>query len=309
MRLTLFAAVSLTVFASIELAAADGPVPPVTDNARWLAGVDLAAYLDCAREQRVTLLQAHRAGDRPGAAENSLAAIEASLADGAVFIEIDVARTADGVLVLMHDDDLDRTTTGSGELAETPWSVVSTLELVDVDGQPTGERVPTFAAALAALDGRGVAQVDLKDVDAAEVLAALDVAGARDRAVIITYTLEEAITLSKTASDVLFSVGIRSLDDLADLDAAGVNLTRVSAWLGLGLGDPELDAALAERGVETSFGDFRSEREGAADYALMAARGAELISVDDVPAAIGALNGAGAGPRLLASCPAAQPRL
>ena len=57
----------------------------------WLTGVDLPAYLDCAREQGVTLLQAHRTGDRPGAAENSIGAMQASLDDGALFLEMDVA--------------------------------------------------------------------------------------------------------------------------------------------------------------------------------------------------------------------------
>ena len=68
-----------------------GPIAIEPADEPWLQGVDLAAYLDCARELNVTLLQAHRAGDRPRAAENSLGAIEASLADGAVFVEIDLA--------------------------------------------------------------------------------------------------------------------------------------------------------------------------------------------------------------------------
>ena len=82
-----------------------GPGSGAPDAAQpepWFADIDLAAYLDCARERDVTLLQAHRAGDRPGAAENSITAIDASLADGAVFIEMDVARTADGVVMALE---------------------------------------------------------------------------------------------------------------------------------------------------------------------------------------------------------------
>ncbi|MEL7047140.1 MAG: glycerophosphodiester phosphodiesterase family protein, partial [Pseudomonadota bacterium] len=93
------------------------------------------------------MLQAHRAGDRPGAAENSLAAINKSLADGAVFMEIDVARTADGVLVLMHDDTLERTTTGTGAVVTATFADLSTLSLIDVDGRDTGEKVPTLSEA------------------------------------------------------------------------------------------------------------------------------------------------------------------
>lgn len=273
----------------------------------WFADVDLAAYLDCARERGVTLIQAHRAGDRPGAAENSLGAIEASLADGAVFLEIDVAQTSDGVLVLMHDRTLDRTTTGSGAIAETPYTDLSALQLRDLDGAVLDESPPTLADALTALDGRGVAQIDRKgEVSFDQIAEALEAADAVDRAVVITYSLEDAIALHERLPGVMVSAGVNDLDDLATLDMAGVDRTRLSAWLGLGAGNPALDAALAAQGVETSYGDFRAEREGAADYALMASNGAEVISVDDVPAAAEALDAYATARALLSTCEAAR---
>jgi glycerophosphoryl diester phosphodiesterase len=281
-------------------------IPAAGEADLWVAGVGLAAFLDCAREDGATLLQAHRAGDRPGAAENSLRAIQASLADGAVFAEIDVAKTADGVLVLMHDDDVDRTTTGSGVLADMTYTELSALELVDLDGAPTGERVPTLEAALAYLDGRGIAQVDLKDITFEDVASALEAADAVDRAVVITHTMQDALALHDRLPGVVMSVGIRDLSDLQTLRDEGVDLTRVSAWLGLGTGDRELDAALADAGLETSYGDFRAERQGTIDYAVMASNGAEVISVDDVPAAATALNARETARAVLAGCEAAR---
>lgn len=276
-------------------------------SAERFAGVDLTAYLDCAREQGVTLLQAHRAGDRPGAAENSLAAINASLADGAVFVEIDVARSADGVLVLMHDDTVDRTTTGTGRVVDMTYDELAALSLVDVDGRDTGEAVPTLAEALATLDGRGFAQIDRKrSASFGEIAAAVEKADARDRTMVITYSVEEAIALSQRIPGVMISAGIDSRDDVARLRAAGVDLERVTAWLGLGSGRPDRDAELARLGVETSYGDFRAEREGRIDYRRMADNGAEIISVDDVPAAAAALDAGGEAAALLQACPAAR---
>ena len=78
-------------------------------------------------------------------------------------MEMDVAKTADGVLILMHDDTVDRTTNGTGVVTEMTYAEISELQLVDVDGQVLDENVPTFADALSFLDGRGFAQVDLKD--------------------------------------------------------------------------------------------------------------------------------------------------
>ncbi len=273
----------------------------------WFADVNLATYLDCARERGVTLVQAHRAGDRAGAAENSLGAIEASLADGAVFLEIDVAQTSDGVLVLMHDRTLDRTTTGSGAISDAPYTEVAGLQLRDLDGAVLDENPPTLAQALETLDGRGVAQIDRKgDVSFDQIADALEAADAVHRAVVITYSLEDAIALHQRLPGVMVSAGVNDLDDLATLDAAGVDRTRLSAWLGLGTGEPALDAALATQGIETSYGDFRAEREGAADYALMASNGAEVISVDDVPAAAEALDAYETARALLATCEAAR---
>ena len=65
---------------------------------------------------------AHRA-DWRYAPENSLAAIESSIRLGADVVELDVQKTKDGQLILMHDKTLDRTTTGKGKVAE--WTLDS----------------------------------------------------------------------------------------------------------------------------------------------------------------------------------------
>lgn len=271
------------------------------------AGINLGRYLDCAREQQVTLLQAHRAGDRAGAPENSLAAIDASLADGAVFFEIDVAKTADNVLVLMHDDTLERTTTGTGPLAAQTYRQLADLKLVDVDGIITDEKIPTLRAALDHLKGRGIAQIDRKrSVSFEEIAREVEAASASDRVVFITYSLEDAIAVHRRLPEAMVSTGIRATTDVDRLRAAGVDFTRITAWLGLGSGDPELDTALGELGIETSFGDFRSEQTGSVDYRLLARRGAEVISVDDVPAAAHALDAKNTAITLMQTCDGAR---
>lgn len=272
----------------------------------WLTGVNLPAYLDCAREQGVTLLQAHRTGDRPGAAENSIGAMQASLDEGALLMEMDVTKTADGVLILMHDDTVDRTTNGTGVVSEMTYAEISELRLVDVDGQVLDEGVPTFADALSFLDGRGFAQVDLKDTSFEEISETLVAANAVDRSVVITYSIEDAILLAGLLPEVALSVGARDSDDLARLSQGGVAFGLATIWLGVGTGNPEWDAELANLGLETSFGDFGGERNGTVDYQLLSENGAEVISVDDVPAAAAALDAYDASRALLEACPAAQ---
>lgn len=71
---------------------------------------------------------AHRA-DWRYAPENSLAAIESSIRLGADVVELDVQKTKDGQLILMHDKTLDRTTTGKGKVAEWTLDSIRTLYL------------------------------------------------------------------------------------------------------------------------------------------------------------------------------------
>jgi glycerophosphoryl diester phosphodiesterase len=73
------------------------------------------------------LVFAHRGGCALGP-ENTLAAFDLGLAAGADGLELDVHLSADGVPVVHHDDTLDRTTSGSGPLAER-----SAAELARVD--------------------------------------------------------------------------------------------------------------------------------------------------------------------------------
>lgn len=66
--------------------------------------------------------------------ENSLAAMEGAIAMGVDMVEIDVHRTADGVLVCCHDNSVDRTTTGKGKISELTAEYISTLKLKTKEG-------------------------------------------------------------------------------------------------------------------------------------------------------------------------------
>src|SRR5690349_16453964 len=69
----------------------------------------------------VPLISGHRGGPDTGAPENSLQAFEHSLTFTPATFEIDPRLTKDSVVVLLHDDTLDRTTTGKGKLNSYTW--------------------------------------------------------------------------------------------------------------------------------------------------------------------------------------------
>jgi glycerophosphoryl diester phosphodiesterase len=82
------------------------------------------------------------------APENTLAAIDRGIALGAEFLEIDLQRTRDGYIVLMHDKFVDRTTNGRGRVTDLLWDDLRGLDA------GAGERIPLLEEAMDAASGR-----------------------------------------------------------------------------------------------------------------------------------------------------------
>lgn len=105
------------------------------------------------------LVVAHR-GDWRYAPENSLAAIAHSIKQGADIVELDVQKTKDGKLILMHDATLDRTTTGTGRVCDWTLDSIKTLFLRNGATLRTKHRVPTLEEALMLVKGKVMVNLD-----------------------------------------------------------------------------------------------------------------------------------------------------
>lgn len=101
----------------------------------------------------------HR-GDWRNAPENSLRAIQSSIDMGADMVEIDVRMTKDSVLVLMHDETIDRTTDGKGLVTEILFEEISKYHLRDGTWQVTGQKIPTLKEALMVAKGKILINLD-----------------------------------------------------------------------------------------------------------------------------------------------------
>jgi glycerophosphoryl diester phosphodiesterase len=93
--------------------------------------------------------------------ENTLAAFAHALSVGADGIELDLALTADGVAVVMHDRTVDRTTSGTGEVDELTLEELRALDAGD------GERIPTLDEVLELVGDRAEVNIEIKAADAA----------------------------------------------------------------------------------------------------------------------------------------------
>lgn len=86
----------------------------------------------------VPLAFAHRGADPQR--ENTMAAFRRAVELGYQYVEIDVRTSADGELVIFHDETLDRVTDGSGALSEKTWDQLSQLRVVGAASQDAGRR-------------------------------------------------------------------------------------------------------------------------------------------------------------------------
>ena len=253
----------------------------------------LAAYFDCVRERGVAI-SAHRGQSADDQPENSIAAIEATgrAIPGAI-VELDAVLTSDGRLVLMHDDTMDRTTTGQGRVADLTLAQVQAARLRAPDGTLTDAAPPTLARALQAAGRVGaIASLDLKPADeAATVVLARAVidevrrSGAADRVILITYSPETARAVASLAPEMMVSAGAKTL---AALD--GLSRPQILAWTGAGEPNPQAWAAMKAAGVEAQFGtlgapgrrlDDRFAEDGdPGEYRDLYAQGVTVIATD-----------------------------
>jgi glycerophosphoryl diester phosphodiesterase len=108
------------------------------------------------------IITAHRAG-AVKAPENTLAAIEQAIVDGAHFAEIDVQETADGEIVVLHDTDLLRLAGVDRKVWEMTYDEISRLDVGSwFSAEFAGERVPTLREAMQAARGRLKLNIELK---------------------------------------------------------------------------------------------------------------------------------------------------
>lgn len=98
------------------------------------------------------------------APENTLAGIRKAAELGATWVEFDVALTRDDIPVLMHDDTVDRTTDGSGNLADLTLQDVRNLDAGRWFSDAfAGERIPTLTETIRLLHTLGLgANVEIK---------------------------------------------------------------------------------------------------------------------------------------------------
>jgi len=173
--------------AAVMAVFAAGAGPALAETSADRPGADLRGRLyDWADG---VLVVAHRACHAPAPSrglttalpENSLAALDRCVGLGVDMVEIDVRRTADGALVIMHDPTVDRTTDGHGRVSEMSLRQVKALRLKSPgrrSGEGPAEAPPTLGEYLARTRGRILVNLDVKEPIAEQVARVVLASGA-----------------------------------------------------------------------------------------------------------------------------------
>jgi glycerophosphoryl diester phosphodiesterase len=264
-----------------------------------LAPTNLPAFFDCLRENSQTIISAHRGAPARGYPENAIETFAHTIEETPAILEVDVGRLSDDTLVLMHDETANRTTSGRGDIDRMTLADFQALQLRDESGAILDMNPPTLRQALDWANGRAVLALDVKrSVSYEDLVEEVQAAGAMSRVIFITYSANAAARMARVAPEAMLFVTIESEDDLTELARRDVDLSHVVAWTGVHEPNAALNVALANAGVETSFGtlggtnswDARFERTHEDQYAAFADTGLTVISTDRPAAALADLD-------------------
>lgn len=222
-----------------------------------------------------TEIVCHRGANRH-APENTYASTQVCIDWGVEYVEIDVRTSADGVMYLIHDAKVDRTTDGSGYVNQLDSSTVDALDAGSwFDPEFAGERVPRLEAFLRWIDGRIRVYFDVKDADVAGLVALVRGLDMEDECFFWFGDRDQALRFREIAPDLRLKINASTVDDVEtaerefQADIIEVRLRHVT---------PELVQACRERGMEIMVYEPMPDREA---FARILELGADKVNLNE----------------------------
>jgi glycerophosphoryl diester phosphodiesterase len=169
--------------------------------------------------------------------ENTLASFERGLELGADWIELDVHMSRDGVLVVIHDETVDRTTNGHGLVRDHSLAELKALDAGSWFGpEYAGQRIPTLDEVLAwARQRNTIVDIEIKNAPIfyagieAAIIEALDRYDMAERVIVISF--DHAAVQSLKALDARIATGVLYAGRPVDAGAGMARAARADAVL------------------------------------------------------------------------------
>lgn len=247
------------------------------------------------------LVGAHRGGAREGLPENCIATFEDTLRHTFAMMEIDPRYTKDGTIVLHHDPTLERTTNGTGRLADHTWQELKVLRLKDPQGNLTPYAIPTLDEALRWARGKTILVLDQKDVPVEARARKIREHDAEAYAILIVYSFADARRCYAMNENIMMEVMITNSGQFDAFEQTGVPWSNIVAFVGHSPpAEPDLCRRIHARSASCLGGTSRNidrlfiERRVAriedldSQYRALMASGIDLIETD-IPRELGSL--------------------
>lgn len=253
---------------------------------------ELYQFLKWSPENRFPLISAHRGGPMPGFPENCIETFDNATTYNPVIIEFDIAYSKDSVMVIMHDDKLDRTSTGKGPIGNYTYEELKAFNLKDDEGKETKFKIPTLDSVLSWSKGKVLLTIDLKKgVSYAKVIEKVRQYKVESNSIIITYTANQAKEVHQLAPELMISASVQKKAELKRLNGMGIPNNRIVAFVGVSAPDKELYQYLHNKGITTILGTMGNIDKSAIAspvknvYYHLVNNGADILSGDNLPQA------------------------
>lgn len=241
---------------------------------------------DLLKNENYPLISAHRGGSAEGFPENAIETFERATTYGPAIIETDIAMTKDSVLVLLHDDQLDRTTTGSGWVKDYTFSKLQQFQLKDYKNKTTSYTIPTLEQALIWGKNKVIFTLDIKrGVPYERVVDMVNKTNSQANSILITYTANQARVLHKIDKTLWLSVSANSKADIERLEDYKVDVNRVVAFVGTAEPSKTTIDYMKSRNIPMILGtlgnlDKRAKTVGDQIYEDFFTKGITILSAD-----------------------------
>ena len=236
------------------------------------------------------IVSAHRGGggeQLKGYPENCLESIQYLSKKGIHSFEIDIFESADGDLLLMHDDKLGRTATGQGVVSDLTTEQLRTEKLKDEFGNVTAFQIPFLKDVLSwCKTHKGYLMLDFKKgISYQKVVDLVREEKMEAQVVLISYNTAQAEALHKVAPEMLLSVSARNEDELNRILQTGIPKQKLLAFTGIRLAPDELYERLNQLKIPAILGtlgnlDKRAATKGDYLYTEWAKKGIQVFSTD-----------------------------
>ena len=259
---------------------------------------DAPALMSCVNGSSAALLSAHRGSWSRERPQNSMMALrDAALLP--VIIEFDVVNANDGVPVVIHDQTLDRETTGSGPVADINSTDFVNLSLRNEDGAIMDDRPSTLSEVLDEFADDTLLMIDLKDPNASPTLDALAERDAFGGVTYVAYSLQQLAEIFERYADAIVFYRIDDMQEFGEVERIAPSLHQIVQLSNvIGLDNETRQAILAsDIGLSTGYGRLEAgvgdsfQSLTASDYASLADGSFDALSSDRISHAAPILYG------------------